>query len=76
MADFSELHSRPAGAAQWSRALAHVERELEAGLLHGFFECAISCEVGSGGRRELVIRAGKSHKFTIPAEEISALTRR
>ena len=36
------------------------------GLKHGFFDYSIACEVGSGGKRQLVIRAGKSHKFTIP----------
>jgi hypothetical protein len=37
----------------------------------GFFDYSIACEVGNGGKRHLVIRAGKSHKFTIPAEEVS-----
>jgi hypothetical protein len=40
------------------------------GLKHGFFDYSIACEVGNGGKRHLVIRAGKSHKFTIPAEEV------
>jgi hypothetical protein len=40
------------------------------GLGHGFFDCAITCEIGNGGRRQLVIRAGKSHKFTIPAGQV------
>lgn len=40
------------------------------GLKHGFFDFSISCEVGNKGRRELVIRAGKSHKFTIPEDEL------
>ncbi len=40
------------------------------GLKHGFFEYSISCEVGNKGKRQLVIRAGKSHKFTIPEEEL------
>ena len=40
------------------------------GLWHGFFDCSIACEIGNGGKRQLVIRAGKSHKFTIPEEEV------
>lgn len=40
------------------------------GLQHGFFDYSISCEVGNNGKRQLVIRAGKSHKFTIPEEEL------
>jgi hypothetical protein len=30
----------------------------------------ITCEIGNGGKCHLVIRAGKSHKFTIPEEEL------
>ncbi len=40
------------------------------GLRHGFFNYSISCEVGNKGRRKLVIRAGKSHKFTIPEDDL------
>jgi hypothetical protein len=40
------------------------------GLRHGFFECSVACEIVSGSKRQLVIRAGKSHKFTIPEEEL------
>lgn len=31
---------------------------------------SIACQIVSGGKRELVIRAGKSHKFTIPEDEV------
>ena len=48
------------------KALDHVEQIIVDGLRHGFFEYAISCEVVHGRKRQLVIRAGKSHKFTIP----------
>jgi hypothetical protein len=40
------------------------------GLRHGHFRCAISSGIGKGNRRELVIEAGKSHKFTIPEDEL------
>ncbi len=40
------------------------------GLKHGFFDYSISCEVGNKGRRQFVIRAGKSHKFTIPEDDL------
>jgi hypothetical protein len=40
------------------------------GLKHGFFDYSIACEVANGGKRQLVIRAGKSHKFTIPENEV------
>ncbi len=51
-------------ALDWLRSLV-VD-----GLKHGFFDISISCEVGNKGRRQLVIRAGKSHKFTIPEDEL------
>ena len=51
-------------------ALDRLEGLVVDGLKHGFFEYSITCEVGNGGRRHLVIRAGKSHKFIIPAEEV------
>ena len=51
-------------------ALDHVERIIVDGLRHGFFEYAISCETVHGRKRQLVIRAGKSHKFTIPEDEL------
>ncbi len=40
------------------------------GLLHGHFRCVITSVVGKGGRRDLVVEAGKSHKFTIPEDEL------
>jgi hypothetical protein len=55
---------------QMADALAHLEKVVVEGLRHGFFDCSISCEIGNGGKRQLVIRAGKSHKFTIPEEEL------
>jgi hypothetical protein len=47
-----------------------LEKLLLEGLRHGFFEITISCKVVSSGKRELVIREGKSHLFTIREEEV------
>jgi hypothetical protein len=55
---------------QTAEALAHLEKIVADGLRHGFFDCSIACEIVSGGKRQLVIRAGKSHKFTIPEDEL------
>ena len=55
---------------QIAEALAHLEKVVVEGLRHGFFECSIASEIGTGGKRQLVIRAGKSNKFTIPEEEL------
>lgn len=58
------------GGPQVREALDRLAGLVVDGLKHGFFEFTLECEVGSGGKRHLVIRAGKSHKFTIPAEEL------
>jgi hypothetical protein len=55
---------------QVREALDRLEALVVDGLKHGFFDYSIVCEVGNGGKRHLVIRAGKSHKFTIPADEV------
>jgi hypothetical protein len=55
---------------QFDEALELLEGVFVDGLRHGFFDCSIHCEIGNGGRRQLVIGAGKSHKFTIPEEEV------
>jgi hypothetical protein len=50
--------------------LAHLEKLLAEGLRHGFFEVSIRCEVKSHRRRELIITAGKSHKFYISEDDV------
>ncbi len=51
-------------------ALGLLVRQIREGLAHGFFEYNVRCEIGKGGRRELTIGAGKSHRFVIREEEI------
>jgi hypothetical protein len=55
---------------QLAEALAHLESVVLEGLRHGFFEYSIACEIVSSGKRQIVICAGKSHKFTIPEDEL------
>ncbi|MDP9364106.1 MAG: hypothetical protein M3Q10_07765 [Chloroflexota bacterium] len=45
---------------------------IEDGLRHGFFEFAVSCEIVKDKKRRLVIRAGKSHQYTIAEHELPA----
>ena len=40
------------------------------GLRHGHFRCAITSAIGKNNRRDLVIEAGKSQKFTIPEDDL------
>jgi hypothetical protein len=62
--------SQRVARGQVREALDRLERLTVDGLEHGFFDYSIACEIGNGGKRHLVIRAGKSHKFTIPPEEV------
>jgi hypothetical protein len=63
------LQSRTCGR-QLREALDRLEGLVVDGLKHGFFDYSIACEIAPGGKRQLVIRAGKSHKFTIPEDEV------
>jgi hypothetical protein len=58
------------GGSQIREALDCLEQVVLDGLRHGHFRCAISSAIGKGNRRDLVIEAGKSHKFTIPEDEL------
>ena len=61
----SRIHSGQVG-----EAFSQFEKILVDGLRHGFFDYSVACEIVSGGKRQLVIRAGKLHKFTIPEAEL------
>lgn len=61
---------RISGGPQFGEAMACLVRAVVEGLNHGFFECSITGEVVSGGKRQMMIRAGKSHKFTFPEDEL------
>lgn len=62
---------RPDDAGTLQAALARLQEIVLDGLRHGFFDCAVTCEVVNGKKRRLVIKAGKSHQFTIAEDEIS-----
>ncbi len=71
MAEVSNSHStlRPY-APPVASALELIERLLIDGLRHGHFEFEMKCEAGTGGRRLLIIKAGKSHRFSITESEV------
>ena len=58
------------GGPQFREAIETIVEIVTDGLVHGHFRYTISCEIGKGNRRELVVGAGKSEKFTIPQEEL------
>jgi hypothetical protein len=64
------IHANETGGAQLREALDRIGHIVLDGLRHGHFRCAISSTIGKNNRRELVIEAGKSHKFTIPEHEL------
>jgi hypothetical protein len=59
-----------ARSGQVREAFDRLEGLVIDGLKHGFFDYSITCEIANGGKRKLVIRAGKSHQFTIPEDEL------
>jgi hypothetical protein len=55
---------------QLDEAIAKLLGELREGLRHGFFDYRIRGEIVSGRKRQLILEAGKSFKFTIPEDEL------
>jgi len=55
---------------QLRKALDQIFQIVLDGLCHGHFRATISSGIGKGNRRDLVIEAGKSHKYTIPEDEL------
>ena len=71
------MHNEPpqtnaggSGGPQYREVLERLVHIVLDGLRHGHFRCAISSIIGKGNRREVVIEEGKSHKFTIPEDEL------
>ena len=51
-------------------ALDLIESLVVEGLTHGRFDYSLTCELGNNGRRLLIVKAGKRHKFAIDAMDI------
>jgi hypothetical protein len=61
----SRIYSAPVRSA-----LDLIESLLVEGIKHGHFDYSITCETGTGGRRLLIVKAGKSHKFAIMEPDV------
>jgi hypothetical protein len=61
---------RKSGGPQFWEAFECLDKIIRDGLRHGYFRCAITSAIGKDSRREIIIEAGKSHKFTIPENEL------
>jgi hypothetical protein len=59
-----------AKSGQFCEALDRLEGLVVEGLKHGFFDYSIACEIAKGGKRKLMIRAGKSYSFYIAEDEM------
>ena len=68
--DPTRSHASKSGGPQFREACERLVQIVLDGLRHGHFRCEISSAIGKGNRRELVIEAGKSHKFNIPEDEL------
>jgi hypothetical protein len=68
-------HATETSGPQLRDALNVIGQIILDGLCHGYFRCSISSEIGKNNRRELVIEAGKSHKFTVPEDELPRCSR-
>jgi len=53
--------------------LDKITSEVIQGIKHGFFRYEIEGESLHSGRREIIFKAGKSHKFHIAPEDIKEL---
>ena len=58
------------GGQQFQSALSLLKQIMIDGMRHGHFSCSITGCIRNEKKRELVIVAGKSYKFTIPEEEL------
>jgi hypothetical protein len=67
---FPQRGASATAGPQLREALDRIAQIVLDGLRHGHFRCAISSVIGKGNRRDLVIEEGKSHKFTIPEDEV------
>lgn len=56
-------------SSQIGQALKRIESEVREGLRHGFFKITLECKVANGKQRDLVIKAGKHHRYLISEEE-------
>jgi len=59
-----------AKSGQVREALDRLEGIVVDSLKQGFFNYSLACETANGGKRKLMIRAGKSYMFTITGDGI------
>jgi hypothetical protein len=69
-----ELTATPAPPRRYhgklAEALSLIEKIVVEGLKHGHFDYSITCETGTAGRRQLIVKAGKSHMFSLTEADV------
>ena len=64
------LPSSKNAESELEKAKKKLIQEVQDGLKHGFFEYSITCEIMKDRKRRVNIKAGKSHQFIIPEEDL------
>mgnify|MGYP000883461050 CR=1 FL=1 len=65
-----QAHPAPS-CPELEKAFARLRQEIYAGIRHGFFDLAVTCELIPERKRRLTIKAGKSYRFVISEQEVS-----
>jgi hypothetical protein len=65
------MQNRALGHGQLAKALEQIEAEVRDGLSHGHSELVIQCRVVSENKHELLVKAGKKHRFLITKDELA-----
>lgn len=68
---FTTATSAKPQRVDFCQEIVSIDNLLADGLRHGHFEYLISCKIGTGGRREITVVGGLSHKITIPEDKLS-----
>ncbi len=58
------------GGNQLEKASSRISQLFKEMVGHGFFRFEVSGSIGKGGKRVVIITAGKDYKYTIPVEDI------
>ena len=56
-------------SSKTNQAMRKIESEVREGLRHGHFQITLECTVANGKKRDLIVKAGKHHRFLISEEE-------
>lgn len=59
-----------AGGREFDKLIHELRLILRDGIEHGFFHAEISVTTPRSDRREVLISAGKSHKYTIRTDDL------